>query len=215
MTATTITTEAEMFDVEVSAHSLGRNLPQRIGRRLWLPMLAMAVMAFAAALVVGAVRGYRIDGGDARNIETLRQLAAGLMFIGFASVFAAISFAIARILGELRKGGGDLQEAAGRVVKTLRMPLTAKLFLGLMAMAMMTLIATVVAHLGLALSVSESSTTLADSEKWFVVLEGVRRAGVAVYLFAILLGLATISQVLRFQAVRLRELPQEPGASER
>ena len=216
MTATTITTAAGTFDVEVSRHSLGRNLPQRIARPLVLPMLVMALMAFAAAFVVGAVRGVQVaDAGDAQDIEALRQLGAGLMFIGFASVFAAISFAIARILGELRKGGGDLQEAASRTVETLRMPTTAKLFLGLMAMATMTLLAASVVHLGLAATVSDGSTTLADSEKWFVVLEGIRRIGVAVYLFAILLGLATISRVLLFQTVRVRQLPDEPQTTDR
>ncbi len=213
MTATTITTPPGTFEVEISRQSLGRNLPQRVGRVLVLPMLGMALMAFAAAFVVGAVRGNRIaDGGDTVNIEALRQLGAGLMFVGFASAFAGISFAIARILGELRKGGGDLQEATRRVVKTLVMPLTAKLFLGLMAMAMMTVLGAAIAHLVLAATVDDGSTSLADSEKWFVVLEGIRRIGVAVYLFAILLGLATISRVLLFQTARVRELPQEAPA---
>ncbi len=213
MTTTTIATPSGTFKVEVSRHSLGRNVPQRVGRVLVLPMLGMALMAFAAAFVVGAVRGNRVaDGADPATVEALRQLGAGLMFVGFASVFAGISFAIARILGELRKGGGDLQEATRRAVKTLVMPLTAKLFLGLMAMAMMTVLGAAIVHLVLAATVNDGSTSLADSEQWFVVLEGVRRIGVAVYLFAILLGLATISRVLLFQAARVRELPQEPVA---
>lgn len=214
MTATTVTMPTGTFEVEVSRRSLGRNLPQRIGRALALPMLAMAVMAFAAAFIVGAVRGNRISDGDTQNIEVLRHLTAGLMFVGFASVFAGISFAIARILGELRKGGGDLQEAAGRTVKTLVMPLTGKLFLGLMAMAMMTVLGAAIAHLVFAATVNSDSTSLAESEKWFVVLEGIRRIGVAVYLFSILLGLATISRVLLFQSSRVRELPQEQAADQ-
>jgi hypothetical protein len=211
MTATTITTQAGTFDVEVGRRSPGRNLPQRMGRVLALPMLGMALTAFAAALVAGVVRADRVaDGADAVTVEALRHLTTGLMFIGFAAVFAAVSFAIARILGELRKGGGDLQEAAGREVKTLVMPLTAKLFLGLMAMAMMVVLGAAIVHLGLAASVDSGSTSLTDSEQWFVVLEGLRRIGVAVYLFAILLGLATISRVLLFQTARVRELPDEP-----
>jgi hypothetical protein len=213
MTATTVTTPVGSFDVEISRRSLGRNLPQRIGRRLALPMLAMALMAFAAAFVAGAIRGNKISNGDsAQDVEALRHLVAGLMFVGFASVFAAISFAIARILGELRKGGGELQEAAGRIVKTLVMPLSGKLFLGLMAMAMMAVLGASIIHLVFAATVNSGSTSLADSDKWFVVLEGVRRIGVAVYLFAILLGLATISRVLLFQTARVRELPDEQPA---
>ena len=40
---------------------------------------------------------------------------------------------------------------------------------------------------------------------WF---EGIRRIGVALYLVAIALGLASIIEVIRFQAIRLRELPE-------
>jgi hypothetical protein len=198
------------FDVETSDRSLGRNLPQRIGRRLVLPMLAMAVMAFPAALVVGIARASKIsDGASPATVEELKHVGAGLMFLGFASVFAAISFAIARILGEFRTGGGEVQEAAGRIVQTLRMPLTAKLFLGLMAMAMMTLLAAVALHFAFAADITNTPASLKLAEQRFVVLEGIRRAGIATYLLSIVLGLASIIQVLRFQAVRLRQLPAE------
>ena len=43
-------------------------------------------------------------------------------------------------------------------------------------------------------------------EQWAIWLEGVRRFGTALYLFAIALGLGTIIHVLRFQAIRIREL---------
>jgi hypothetical protein len=135
------------------------------------------------------------------------------MFIGFASVFGAISFAIARILGEFRNGGGDVQEATGRVVQTLRMPLTAKLFLATMMMAMMTIVGAVVAHFVFAGDIVNTPHSLALSEQRFIVLEGIRRFGVALYLFAIVLGLASIIQVVRFQSARIRELPTEPRRS--
>lgn len=198
------------FDVDTSVRSLGRNLPQRIGRRLVVPMLAMAGMAFPAALAVAIVRASKIsNGASPATIEELKHVGAGLMFLGFAAVFAAISFAIARILGEFRAGGGEVQEAAGRLVQTLKMPLTAKLFLGLMAMAMMTLLAAVVLHFAFAADIVNTPGSLKDAEQRFVVLEGVRRVGVAAYLFSIVLGLASIIQVLRFQAARLRQLPAE------
>ncbi|MGH8732248.1 MAG: hypothetical protein ACREVB_01035, partial [Burkholderiales bacterium] len=171
---------------------MGRNLPQRIGRRLALPMLAMAGMAFPAALAIGIVRASKIsDGASPATIAELKHVGAGLMFLGFAAVFAAIAFAIARILGEFRKGGGEVQEAAARVVQTLKMPLTAKLFLGLMAMAMMTLLAAVVLHFAFAADIANTPDSLQDAEQRFVVLEGVRRVGVATYLFSIVLGLAS------------------------
>jgi hypothetical protein len=199
------------FDVEVSRRSLGYNLPQRAGRLLWLPMLAMALIAFPAALVLGIIRADEISaGGSAEGIETLRQVQTGVMTLAFASVFAALSFAIARILGQFRSGGGELQEATGSRVVTLKMPVTARLFIGTMMIAMMTLLATVVLNFVFAADVTGSASSLELSEQRFIVLDGVKRLGIAAYLVAITLGLATIAQVLRFQAARLRELPGEP-----
>ncbi len=198
------------FDTVASTRSLGRNLPQRIGRVLWAPMLAMALMAFTVGFVLAVVRANEIaDGGGADTILQLQHVVAGFMFLGFAAVFAAIAFAIARILGEFRRGGGEVQEATGRTVQTLKMPLTAKAFIVLMAMAMMTLLTAVILHFIFAADIEATATSLEDAERRFVVLEGVRRIGVGVYLFSILLGLATIIQVLRFQSVRIRELPRE------
>jgi len=212
ITATSPPAGRRDFHVEVGSRSPGYNLAQKAGRVLWLPMFAMALMAFPAALIVGAVRAGKIsDQASPDTIATLQHVTAGLMFIGFAAVFAAISFAIARILGQFRKGGGDVQEAVGASVQTLRMPLTAKAFIGLMMMAMMTILAAVVLHFVFAAQVNDNPASLKLAEDRFVVLEAVRRIGVAVYLFAILLGLATIIQVLRFQAVRVRELARERG----
>ena len=117
---------------------------------------------------------------------------------------------IARILGEFRVGGGMVQEATGRVVKTLKMPLTAKVFLLGMAMAMMTLVVASILHFVFAADISSTTASLEDAEQRFIVLEGVRRVGVAMFLFSVLLGLATIVQVLRFQSARMRELVAEP-----
>ncbi len=204
------------FEIVTSDRSLGRNMPQQIGRKLWLPMWLMAGMAFAVGFGLAVVRAGEIaDGGAADTIMALRHSVAGFMFIGFASVFAAISFAIARILGEFRAGGGELQEATGRHVRTLKMPITAKLFIitMAMAMAMMAIIATVVLHFVFAADVTNTAASLETAEQRFVVLEGVRRIGVAVYLVSFLLGLGTIIEVLRFQAIRIRELAGEAVAS--
>ncbi len=198
------------FDVEVTNRSPGYNLPQRVGIKLWLPMLVMALMAFPAAVILGIIRADEIStGGSAETIETLRQVQVGAMMIGFASVFGAVSFAIARILGQFRKGGGDLQEASGRRVVTLKMPVTAKVFLATMMMAMMTLLGAAVLHFVFAADVSSTTASLELSAERFTVLEGVQRVGIAMYLVAITLGLATIAQVLRFQSSRVRELATE------
>lgn len=132
------------------------------------------------------------------------------MFLGFSTVFAAITFAIARILGELRAGGGVVQEAAGRRVLTLRMPLTARLFILLMALAQMALLFAVVAHVVVGANVLAGATAVAAADSAAEWIEAVRRIGAGTYLVSISLGLATIFTVLGFQAVRLRELPSEP-----
>jgi len=204
----TTTLNSRTFDIETTDHAQGPNLPQRVGTKLWKPMLVMALMGFAVGSVLAAIRASAIANGDAvSTIVSLQHFVPAAMFVGFASVFAAISFAIARILGEFRTGGGAVQESAGMPVETLNMPPTAKAFIGLMAMAMMTILAAVVAHIVIGAQVaSGNATALADSEQWAIWLEGVRRFGTALYLFAIALGLGTIIHVLRFQAIRIREL---------
>lgn len=198
------------FDIEVTDHALGFNLPQRAGRLLWAPMLAMAIMAFPLALALAIWRATLVaQNGDAVTIAALGQFVPAAMFLGFASVFAAISFAIARILGVLRSGGGSVQEAAHRRVHTLRMPGTAKLFLVLMATAMMTLLFAVIAHVAIGGALLSGQVSSATAQTWAEWLEGVRRFGAATYLLSISLGLATIFTVLGFQAIRLRELATE------
>ena len=194
------------FDTVSSDHSLGYNLPQRIGRALWLPMFLMAAMAFGVGFILGIVRANEVasESPNAETIAAFQHITAGFMFLGFAAVFAAISFAIARILGAFRQGGGDIQAVAGQGVETLRMPLTAKAFIAVMAMAMMTIVVAVALHFVFAADTSD----LEQAEQRFVVLEGVRRVGVGAYLVSIALGLATIVQVLRFQAVRIRQLAE-------
>lgn len=195
------------FAVETSTRSLGRNRPQVLGRRLWLPMLAMSVMAFAVGFVLAVVRASEIsENGLTGTAASLQHVTAGFMFLGFASVFAALSFAIARILGELRAGGGEVQETVGDEVQTLKMPATAKIFMAGMMVAMMLILIPVALHFVFAADVTNSVASLETSEERFIVLEGVRRLGVAVYLTSIAFGLATIVTVLRFQAIRIREL---------
>ncbi|MFB3051325.1 MAG: hypothetical protein ACE1Z0_04985, partial [Acidimicrobiia bacterium] len=148
------------------------------------------------------------DGESEATIAALGHTTTGVMFIGFTAVFTAVSFAIARILGEFRKGGGEVQELVGSEVRTLKMPPTAKIFILGMAMGMMTLLIASIIHLVVAAQVSSGSLSLAGAETAAINLEAVRRLGVAVYLGAITFGLATIVKVLRFQAIRIRELVQ-------
>ena len=177
----TTTLDSRTFDIETTDHALDRNLPQRVGGKLWKPLLVMALMGFAVGVVLAVIRANAIANGDALStITSLGHFVPAAMFVGFASVFAAISFAIARILGELRTGGGAVQEAVGAPVETLNMPPTAKAFIGLMAMAMMIIVAGVVGHIIIGAQIaSGDAAALADSEQWAIWLEGVRRFGTA------------------------------------
>lgn len=200
------------FPVLVSDRGLGRNLPQRMGRRLWGPMLVMALMAFPVAVVLAVVRASLIASGDAAatTLIALEHATAGVTFIGFLAVLSAVSFAIARILGEFRAGGGLVQEAAGAKVQTLRMPGTAKAMLLFMMMGMMLILVPVVLHFVVASTVvGPSEPALTIAEQWFVALEGIRRLGVGACLLGIAFGLATIIRVLRFQSTRIGELALE------
>ncbi len=198
------------FDVEVTNGPVGLNKPQQMGTTLWLPMLAMALMGFVAALVFAGVRAGLIadaNPADAADIETLRHIVTGAMFIGFTGVFASISFAVARILGVFRTGGSAMQADVGDEVQTLKMPKSGRLFIVMMAMGMMTVAAASIGHIIVGLSVpSLAEADLLTSERWFLFGEGMRRIGVALYLVGITLGLATIIKVIRFQAIRVRQL---------
>lgn len=205
-------TKKDTFDYEVSARGLGLNKPQQMGTKLWAPMFALALMGFGVGFTLAIARaGIVSDFGAAdEGAARLAQLIPAFMFTGFIGVFSAVSFTIARILGVFRKGGGEVQETAGTQVHTLKMPATAKIFMGMMAMGMMVIATMVVLHFIAAANVGTwSPESLAH---WSEVLEGFRRLGVAIYLFGIAFGLGTIITVLRFQAQRIRQLPAEAHA---
>ncbi len=204
-----MTTAANTFSYRVSERSLGYNLPQQMGRRLWAPMFAMALMAWVVGVGLAVARASIVSdfGATDTGAQQLAHLVPAFQFIGFMAIFSAVSFAIARILGVFRKGGGEVQETAGTRVETLEMPKTARIFMLAMAMGMMTIVVSVVLHFVAAANVTAWSAE--SLTRWAEVLEGFRRLGVALYLFGIAFGLGTIITVLRFQAGRIRQLAAE------
>ena len=201
-----MTTATYEFDTQTSTKALDVNVPQRAGRTLWAPAFAMSLMGFAAGMILAIVKATAIADGDAVLAASLNNYGIAAMFFGFTMVFTGISFAIARILGEFRVGGGRTQEAVGDEVKTLKTPATAKAFIGLMAMAMMILMAAVIGHVVVGVQINAESLSLIDAERWDLWLEAARRFAVQLYLFAIALGLATIIYVIRYQSIRIREI---------
>ena len=199
------------FSVVASETSLGYNLPQQMGQRLWLPMLGMALMGWAIGFVLAVVEA-GTDRSDVDKLQTLGHLVPGFMFIGFLGVFAAVSFAIARILGEFRNGGGQVQELAGAEVQTLKMPGTAKAMLVFMMMGMMTMAVGIVINFVAAGTLDGTNPAdIVNSAQIGVTSAGLRRLGVVLYLSGIAFGLATIIEVLRFQATRVTEVASSHG----
>jgi hypothetical protein len=195
------------FTTETTAHAPDRILPQKAGKALWAPMFAMSLVGFAVGIGLAIARSNMISNGDdPLQIAAYGQYIPAAMFFGFAMVFAAISFAIAKILGEFRVGGGSVQEAAHSDVKTLKMPGTAKAFLGGMMMAMMIILAAVVLHVFAGIAIAGGGIDAILAEQWTIWLEAARRFGTALYLFSITLGLITIVKVIQFQSFRIREV---------
>jgi len=204
-------TRSDGFNVVGSDTSLGYNLPQRMGRKLWLPMFAMALMGWTAGFTLAIIEA-GTDRAEVNDLQTLGHLVPGFMFVGFLGVFAAITFAVARILGEFRTGGGEVQATAGGQVQTLKMPATAKAMLGFMIMGMMVMAAGVATNFVAAGAFDGTNPAdLIDSAQAGAAASGLRRLGVVTYLTGIAFGLATIIDVLRFQATRIREVAASHG----
>jgi hypothetical protein len=209
------TTRNDGFDTVTSETSLGYNTPQLVARKLWLPMFALALMGWAVGFVLAIVEA-GTNRTDLATLQTLSHLVPAFMFVGFLGVFTAITFAIARILGTFRRGGGEVQATAGVEVQTLKMPGTAKAMLGLMAMGMMVMVAGIVTNFVAAGSFDGvTAADITDSAAWSAAASGLRRMGVALYLTGIAFGLGTIIEVLRFQATRIGEVASEAGHAPR
>ena len=228
------TTGTQVFGQAVSRYieterPLGRLLPQTMGHYLWGPMTLMGIMLVATAFAMSIARASiaadlfpEADGFTSlrkANFETLSHLIPGFMFLGFGMIFAGISFAIARILGVFRTGGGLVQDAVGKGIKTPVMAIAAWIFLMGMMMAMMILVFTFAGHIYAAVQAHDAwinatgpgaanEPFLGRSETWGTWLEGLRRFAVGLYLASIALGLATIIKVIRFQTLRVQEMAQ-------
>ena len=222
---------------QVFGHTVGRYeetdtpkgllLPQKLGNILWAPMTIMGIMLVFVAFGLGIARSQlsvdlseEFSASTKANLATLGQLVPGFMFLGFAMIFAGISFAIARILGVFRMGGGIMQATIGKGIKTPDMSMTAWIFLMGMMMAMMVLVFTFVGHIYAATQaydawinatsagIAGNEAAVGRAETWGTWLEGLRRFGVGLYLTSIAFGLATIIKVIRFQTLRVKELAQ-------
>jgi len=208
-------------------HGASRTLAQTLGNYLWLPMTAMGAMLVLAALalgiaqaVIGADLFKEFDATDKANVETLATLNGGLVLMGIAFLLSGISFALARIAGIFRVGGGQVQEAAGSEVQTLAMPWTAWAFLALMMMGLMIVIGGFGVQVVAAVNIHDAWINATGPDGAIAYKLGrahtlttwagpVQRFGVAALFTGIAFMLATIVHILRFQATRIKQLEDQ------
>lgn len=175
-------------------------LIHRMARAMWAPMLAMGAMAVLVGFVLSLIQADTV-GTDPALATSQAAWVQGLQFLGEGFLLSGISFLLGTILGSLRKGGGEVQESLGVGVKTLDMPLTAKLFVGLMALGLMVEVFQFIAYAVVA--TFDDPARVATSFTW---LGPVREAGLGIQLSGIVLALATIAKALGFQFWRLAEI---------
>ena len=219
---------------------------QSMASKMWAPWLVMGFMIVVISLILGAVvanvsadyfgfskefRETAESGSSLADkkafIEATKAWLPGFKFLGLGMILGGITFALATILGNLKTGGGRVQDAIGKGTMELKPPMTARMFPMVMMMGMMLLVATFV--IGIVLGVlnadywnhsianelnvaPRSSDLLSDLgtinaiSAWLTPLKFV---GLALLLSGIVLALATIVRVLRFQTTRIVDLLEE------
>ena len=209
----------------VTTAGTGQALIHKMANWMWLPMILMGVMSIATAVVLGIAQaqvgsdlGEQFTALRKANFETLQPLTAGFLFLGEAFLLSGIAFLLGTILGALRWGGGEVQESVGGPVQTLKMPWSAKLFIGMMMMGLMlevlafgtlTFVAGQAHSAWIAASGVDAPGNVAALNRataYAAWANPLREVALAVILTSIVFALYTISNVLGFQFSRIREL---------
>jgi hypothetical protein len=175
-------------------------LIHRMAERMWLPVLAMGAMILVVGLFVGIAAAGADPGSEA--FRSLNAWGQGTLFLGEGLLLSGIAFVLGTILSGLRRGGGEVQQSLGVPVQTLVMPRTAKAFIALMMIGMMTAIVQFVLY-GVAAANAASTSTYAV---WLTWLGPLREIALGILLASIVLALAAIARALGFQFHRIRQL---------
>lgn len=175
-------------------------LIHRIAGLMWAPMLVMGAMALYGGFALSLVAAGNVA-SDPALAGSQRAWVQGLQFLGEGLILSGISFLLGTILGAIRSGGGEVQESLGLAVHTLRMPITAKLFIVLMMAGLMVEIAQFIGYVIVA--GLDDSGRIAVASAW---LGPLREAGLGLLLSGIVLALATIARALDFQSARIVQI---------
>src|SRR5574340_280446 len=156
----------------VPRESEGFDLPA-MARKMWLPAFAMGLMAIAGGVVAGAIQA---SNGNPLHVQQIAAWNPGLLFLGIGLLLSAVTFTLARILGELRDGGTSVQRSLGEAALILKRPWTGYVFPPAMMMGLMTLIAAFAIGFLQATRLDSNPSSAADIAAWVGPL---RFAGVA------------------------------------
>ena len=242
-----VQTAAQLGGIVVSPEKAkSMTLMQSMASKMWAPWLIMGFMIVVIGLIIGAIvanvtadyfsfsketRDLAESGSSLADkkafIEATKAWLPGFKFLGMGMILGGITFALATILGNLRVGGGSVQEAIGKGIMVIKPPMTARMFPMLMMMGMMVLMGALAIGIWLGvlnadywdhsianeLSVAPAGSDLLSDlgtiqavSTWLAPLKFV---GFALLLSGITLALVTIVKVLRFQTVRVVDLIQE------
>lgn len=172
----------------------------RMARKMWVPMLVMGAMILIAGFV-----GSLVWANETPGTEDFSQAGAwtqGLQFLGEGMLLSGIAFLLGTILAGLREGGGEVQSSLGIRVTTLKMPATAKLFVGFMMMGLMVSMVQFVLYIVAAGNADDA----ASFSSWSQWLGPFRELGLGLILIGIVLALYTIGNVLAFQFDRVKSI---------
>lgn len=201
----------ESFSSPYGAGRVTAGIPEtllihRMAYALWAPMLLMGIMGVMIAVVLSFFWSAAASDGRVADTLTLLGLTKGTMFLGEGLVLSGIAFLLGSILGSLRQGGGEVQESVGAGVKTLAMPLTAKLFVVLMMMGLMIEMVQFGFYIFVATLDGATPEGAASIAAYFAWLGPLREVGLGMILSGIVLALGTIGNILGFQFSRIQEL---------
>lgn len=172
------------------------------------PMLLMGLMGTVAGFVVSTTEAHRVT-TDPALAHSLGFWTTGTLFLSSGLLLGGISFFLGTILSTIRRGGGEIQHSLLVRVKTLRMPLAAKLFIGLMITGLMLEVAQFGASVYLASLGHTAANAAGDAgivATYGAWLGPFQFFGLGVMLAGIVLALATIAKALGFQFLRVREI---------
>lgn len=191
------------FGAATTGATVPKPLPiHKMARTMWAPMLAMGYMLVIVGLIVSFVWSANIG---TRTGSGAQAWTAGLQFLGEGFLLAGISFLLGSILASLREGGGQVQESLGLTVKTLKMPTTAKVFVGLMTMGVMLAVLQFVLYM-VVIYGEGGERTLQSFQAWLAWLGPLREVSLGLLLAGVVMALVTIGNVLDFQFDRIKSM---------